>query len=102
MHPTDVFVDRFRHDHVKLSVRDSQLSLIQHAYNREMTELICQTVINEEDGGAGDPLRMTTKLKEGKAVRACTEWWFYRKCVSLSVSTNVADAFLLIIIFVGL
>ncbi|XP_066018251.1 uncharacterized protein [Pocillopora verrucosa] len=31
-----------------------------------MTELICQTVINEEDGGAGDPLRMTTKLKEGE------------------------------------
>lgn len=81
MHPTDVLVDRFRHDHVKLSLRDSQLSLIQHAYNGEMTELICQTVINEEDGRAGDPLRMTTKLKEGKAVRACTEWWFYRKCV---------------------
>lgn len=51
-----------------------------------MTELICQTVINEEDGRAGDPLRMTTKLKEGKAVRACTEWWFYRKCVPVCLN----------------
>lgn len=83
MHPTDVLVDRFRHDHVKLSLRDSQLSLIQHAYNGEMSR---QTVINEEDGGAGDPLRMTTKLKEGKAVRACTEWWFYRKCVPVCLN----------------
>lgn len=83
MHPTDVLVDRFRHNHVKLSLKDSQLSLIQHAYNGEMSR---QTVINEEDGGAGDPLRMTTKLKEGKAVRACTEWWFYRKCVPVCLN----------------